>query len=75
MFNPLFLCVYFDKIPLGVPEKRKLFGEEEKGMECLLRISKKFIQTRNFFRRIVGATIGCLIFISNFISSSLLLLL
>ena len=29
MFNPLFLCVYFDKIPLGVPEKRKLFGEEE----------------------------------------------
>ena len=25
MFNPLFLCVYFDKIPLGVPEKRKLF--------------------------------------------------
>ncbi|CDC32788.1 unknown [Eubacterium sp. CAG:251] len=36
MFNPLFLCVYFDKIPLGVPEKRKLFGEEEKGMKCLL---------------------------------------
>ena len=36
MFNPLFLCVYFDKIPLGVPEKRELFGEEEKGMECLL---------------------------------------
>ena len=35
MFNPLFLCVFFDKIPLGVPEKRKLFGEEEKGMECL----------------------------------------
>jgi hypothetical protein len=31
-----YLCVYFDKIPLGVPEKRKLFGEEEKGMECLL---------------------------------------
>ena len=32
MFNPLFLCVYFDKIPLGVPEKRKLFWG--KGVNC-----------------------------------------
>jgi len=44
--NPLFWWV---------PGKRKLFGEKEKGMKCLLWISKKFIQTRNFFRRC-----GCL---------------
>ena len=32
----------------------KFGGEKEKVTKCLLWISKKFIQTRNFFRLIVG---------------------
>lgn len=44
MFNPLFLCVYFDKIPLGVPEKRKLFGERRKERSVYYKFCKNLFK-------------------------------
>ena len=44
MFNPLFLCVYFDKIPLGVPEKRKLFGERRKEQSVYYKFCKNLFK-------------------------------
>ena len=45
---------YKTKFHSGSPTNWKFGGEKEKETKCLLWISKKFIQTRNFFRRIVG---------------------
>ena len=48
MFNPLFLCVYFDKIPLGVPEKRKLFLKERKEWSVYYEFQ------RNSFKHVIS---------------------